>query len=459
MSEETELYLVELDFTPRLDELERKFSFEVELQEAGKVVAITSNIIKAQMPNASIGNMCLLRTPEQPDLYAEVIAIQSPYTLLVPLGDSRGLSNFTRVVNTQRQHEIKVGAHLLGTVLDGLGRPITSISGNDLSIDVRSKRNKELVRSVFQQAPDPMTRPPINTPLSLGVRAIDTMLTMGIGQRMGIFAAAGGGKSTLLSMIISNTEADVIVLALVGERGREVREFIEVHMDEVTRQKSVLVIATSDRPSMERARAANIATTIAEYFREVGHNVLLMIDSITRYARALREIGLAAGEPPTRRGYPPSVFEQLPLLLERPGLTETGAISALYTVLVEGDDMNEPVSDEVRSILDGHIVLSKELAASAHYPAIDVLRSTSRVMSQITSDHHLMAANQIRSWMAAYETNELLIKLGEYQVGSDKNLDTAITKRPFINSLLQQGINESSSFSDSKEQLEEIGIN
>ncbi|CAM3784502.1 FliI/YscN family ATPase [Vibrio aquimaris] len=445
----------EFDISSKLNHLHERLSVPVNFQKAGKVVGVTGNMIKALMPSAAIGHMCYLKTPGQPVLYAEVIAIQSPYTLLAPLGEARGLSNLTRIINTRKQHEIEVGDHLLGTVLNGLGERFPSTAFSSVS---STKDTQKTMRAVFQGAPDPMTRPPISSHISLGVRAIDSMLTMGEGQRMGIFAAAGGGKSTLLSMIIANTEAEVVVLALVGERGREVREFIEMHMDEETRKKAVLVIATSDRPSMERARAALVATTVAEHFREKGKKVLLMVDSLTRYARALREMGLSAGEPPTRRGFPPSVFEQLPLLLERPGITEQGSISALYTVLVEGDDMTEPVADETRSILDGHIILSRELAAAAHYPAIDVLRSASRVMNQITSEDHLASANKIRKWMATYEKNEMLVRLGEYQKGSDPDLDIAIAKRPQIQTLLQQGTHEFSDFSESLQQLELTGL-
>nr|WP_275690354.1 FliI/YscN family ATPase [Photobacterium alginatilyticum] len=419
-------------------------------QSAGKVTGVTGNIIRSVLPGAAIGHMCRLETPHQPTLYAEVVGIQSPYALLTPLGESRGISNQTLVINEKRQHEIWVSDAVLGKMLNGLGMPM---DGSSLHHAPSNLNANGQWRPVFNAAPNPMARPPIKAPLALGVRAIDAMLTMGEGQRMGLFAAAGGGKSTLLSMILANTEADIIVLALIGERGREVREFVELHMSEEVRKKAVLVIATSDRPSMERARAALVATTIAEHYREQGRKVLLMMDSLTRFARAMREMGLAAGEPPTRRGFPPSVFEQLPLLLERPGNTEQGSISALYTVLVEGDDMTEPVADETRSILDGHIILSRELAAAAHYPAIDVLRSASRVINQITTPEHRLATEKIRNWMATYEKSELLIRLGEYQRGTDPATDIAISKQPDIRSLLCQATHERTPFSDSLQQL------
>ncbi len=437
----------------RLNRLHQRIVEPYSCQSAGKVIGVTGNIIRSVLPDAALGHMCRLETPNQPTLFAEVVGIQSPYALLAPLGESRGISSQTRVINEKRQHEIWVSDAVLGKMLNGLGLPM---DGSSLQQAEPQLNENGQWRPVFNAAPNPMTRPPIAKPIALGVRAIDTMLTMGEGQRMGLFAAAGGGKSTLLSMILANTEAEIVVLALIGERGREVREFVELHMSEEVRKKAVLVIATSDRPSMERARAALVATTIAEHYREQGKKVLLMMDSLTRFARAMREMGLAAGEPPTRRGFPPSVFEQLPLLLERPGNTEQGSISALYTVLVEGDDMTEPVADETRSILDGHIILSRELAAAAHYPAIDVLRSASRVMGQITAPEHRQATEQIRNWMAVYEKSELLIRLGEYQRGTDPATDMAISKQPQIRSLLCQATHEKSPFREGLEQLQSV---
>ena len=431
-------------------DLRERLSHPVEFQRVGKVVGITGSLVKVWMTDCAIGELCKLETPNRPVLYAEVVSIQSPYTLLVPLGEARGLSPLTRVVYSGGQHQIRVGNFLLGGLFNGFGEPM------DTACRLTNPHNI-MWRPVFQPAPEPMTRPPISSPLGLGVKAIDTMMTMGEGQRMGIFSAAGGGKSTLLSMIINNTQADVVVVALVGERGREVREFLELHMDATTRQRSVLVVATSDRPAMERARAAVVATTIAEYFRDQGKRVLLMVDSLTRYARALREIGLAAGEPPTRRGFPPSVFEQLPTLLERSGLTNKGSISALYTVLVEGDDMTEPVADETRSLLDGHIVLSRDLASASHYPAIDVLQSVSRVMGQVTDAAHQKVANQVRTWLSRHKNNEILIRMGEYQPGNDRELDIAMEALPQINALLLQTVDEHCTIEASIEQLIQLG--
>ncbi len=336
------------------------------IQIRGRVTQVTGTLLKAVVPGVRIGELCQLRNPDQSlALLAEVIGFQQHQALLTPLGEMLGVSSNTEVSPTGGMHRVAVGEHLLGQVLDGLGRPF----------DGSPPAEPAAWYPVYRDAPPPMSRRLIERPLSLGVRAIDGLLTCGEGQRMGIFAAAGGGKSTLLASLVRNAEVDVTVLALVGERGREVREFIESDLGEQGLRRSVLVVATSDRPAMERAKAGFVATSIAEYFRDQGRRVLLLMDSLTRFARAQREIGLAAGEPPTRRGYPPSVFAALPRLMERAGQSERGSITALYTVLVEGDDMSEPVADETRSILDGHIVLSRKLAAANHYPAIDVLHS------------------------------------------------------------------------------------
>jgi type III secretion protein N (ATPase) len=293
-----------------------------------------------------------------------------------------------------------------------------------------------------------MTRELITKPITLGVRSLDGLLTCGEGQRMGIFAAAGGGKSTLLSQIIRNTTADIVVLSLIGERGREVREFLERDLGEEGVKRSVTVIATSDRPAMERLKCAYIATAIAEFFRDQGLKVLLLMDSVTRFARALREIGLAAGEPPTRRGFPPSVFATLPKMMERAGCSDKGSITALYTVLVEGDDMTEPVADETRSILDGHIILSRKLGAANHYPAVDVLASVSRLFTAITSKEHQAMAGRIRNLMSKYQEVELLVRIGEYKKGSDAAADEAIAKIDAIHQFLKQGMHDRSSFEE-----------
>ncbi|WLQ14772.1 type III secretion system ATPase SctN [Hahella aquimaris] len=404
----------------------------------GRVTNVVGTIIRAIVPGAQIGELCYLESAGAPRLLAEVVGFQEKEALLTPMGDMLGISTATEVITTGQSHHIAVGPHLLGRVLDGMGNPMDGKNA-DFPSDLK-------LYPVYADAPSPMMRRMICEPLSLGVRALDGLLTCGEGQRMGVFAAAGGGKSTLLSMLVMGADVDVIVIALIGERGREVREFIEHNLGPEGLARSVLVISTSDRPSMERAKAAYVATTIAEYFRDQGQKVLLLMDSVTRFARAQREIGLAAGEPPTRRGFPPSVFATLPKLLERVGFNDKGSITALYTVLVEGDDMSEPIADEVRSILDGHIVLSRKLAAANHYPAIDVLASTSRVMTAITSPEHRQAAGKMRELMAKYVDVELLVKIGEYQRGSDPLADEAIAKIDRIRGFLKQATDEKCDF-------------
>ena len=325
----------------------------------GRVVQVVGTIIKASVPGVKVGEVCILRDPwENVEMQAEVIGFNKETVLLTALGQMTGLSVETEVIPTRRVHMVSVGESLLGRVLDGLGRPIDS--------DEKGPLLPEGYYPVYADPPNPLERRIISKPISLGVKALDAMLTCGEGQRMGIFAAAGGGKSTLLAQIVRNTEADVTVLALIGERGREVREFIEKDLGPEGLAKSVVVCSTSDRSAMERLKAAYVATSIAEYFRDKGKKVLLLMDSVTRFGRAQREIGLAAGEPPTRRGFPPSVFSELPKLMERAGNSSKGSITALYTVLVEGDDMTEPIADETRSILDGHIILSRKLAQKNH---------------------------------------------------------------------------------------------
>lgn len=405
----------------------------------GKVLQVIGTIIKASVPGVKIGELCLLKNPwEESELTAEVVGFSNEASILSPIGDLRGVSSATEVIPTGKVHMVPVGDCLLGRVVDGLGRPL----------DLKTKgplETKEFY-PVYNDPPNAMTRNPIDKPLALGVRALDGLLTCGEGQRFGIFAAAGGGKSTLLAQIIRNTEAEVNVLALVGERGREVREFVEKDLGEEGLKRSVLIISTSDRSSMERLKAAYAATAIAEYFRDKGKKVLLMMDSVTRFARAKREIGLAAGEPPTRRGFPPSVFEELPKLMERAGQSEKGSITALYTVLVEGDDMTEPVADETRSITDGHIVLSRKLAAMNHYPAIDILASVSRVFNQVTEDRHKKIAAKLRTILSKYQEVELLVRIGEYKRGADKVTDEAIDRIEAVNNFLRQGLAEKDDF-------------
>ncbi|WP_318433657.1 type III secretion system ATPase SctN [Photobacterium leiognathi] len=417
------------------------------IQIRGRVTQVTGSIIKAAMPGVCVGELCELRNPDQTlSLLAEVVGFQYHNVLLAPLGNMFGISSNTEVTPLGKMHEVGVGNHLLGKILDGLGRPFDG---------AQSTEPRDWY-PVYRDAPPPMKRKLIEKPISLGVRSIDGLLTCGEGQRMGIFAAAGGGKSTLLAKIIRSANVDVTVLALIGERGREVREFIEHNLGEEGMTRSVLIVATSDRPAMERAKAAFVATSIAEYFRDQGKRVLLLMDSVTRFARAQREIGLAAGEPPTRRGYPPSVFAALPKLMERAGKSDKGSITALYTVLVEGDDMTEPITDEARSILDGHIILSRKLAAMNHYPAIDVLRSASRVMNQIVDKTHQASAAHMREMLAKYEEVELLIKIGEYQHGSDDRADTAIAQGDDILAFLRQSTYEPSEFVETVTQLRRI---
>jgi type III secretion protein N (ATPase) len=412
----------------------------------GRVIQVTGTVIKAMVPAVKIGEICILRNPGSAlDVKAEVVGFSKGTALLMPTGDTQGISAETEVIPTGQVHMVPVGVELLGRVLDGLGNP--------LDLDTHGPLMTGRRYPVFAEAPDPLRRKIISTPISLGVRALDGLLTCGEGQRMGIFAAAGGGKSTLIAMLVRNADVDVTVVALIGERGREVREFLENDLGAEGREKAVIVCATSDRSAMERSHAAYTATAIAEYFRDQGKRVLFLMDSVTRFARAQREIGLAAGEPPTRRGFPPSVFATLPRLMERAGMNDKGSITALYTVLVEGDDMTEPIADETRSILDGHIILSRKLASSNHYPAIDVLASVSRVMNAIVSDEHRAAASRTRELMAKYQEIELLVKVGEYQEGSDPVADEAIDKIDAINRFLKQDINEQVSFDDMLDDL------
>ncbi len=419
------------------------------LRVKGRVIQAVGTLIKAVVPKVRVGEICLLRNPgDASGTEAEVVGFQKDAAILSPLGDLQGLSGATEVIPTGHAHRVPVGPDLIGRVLDGLGRPLDEASEGPLHL--------RAAYPVFAQAPDPLKRRLINRPLPLGVKAIDAALTCGEGQRMGIFAAAGGGKSTLMAMLVKGAAADVVVIALIGERGREVREFIDHELGEAGRRRSVIVCATSDRSAMERVKAAYVATAIAEYFRDQGLKVLLLMDSVTRFARAQREIGLASGEPPTRRGFPPSVFAVLPKLMERVGMNEIGSITAFYTVLVEGDDMTEPVADEARSILDGHIVLSRKLAAANHYPAIDVLASASRVMNRVVDAAHMAAAGRLRELMAGYAEVELLVRIGEYQAGSDARADEAIARRDAIVRFLRQDSGDLVPFDEVVSQLKRV---
>lgn len=410
----------------------------------GRVEQVVGTIIRAVVPGVKVGELCILRNPwDSWTLKAEVVGFVKQMALLTPLGDLQGISPATEVIPTGEIHSVPVGEDLLGRVIDGLGNPMDG--GAPLKPRTRYP--------VYADPPNPMLRRIIDRPISLGLRVLDGVLTCGEGQRMGIFAAAGGGKSTLLSSIIKNCSADVCVLALIGERGREVREFIEHDLGPEGKKRSVVVVSTSDRSAMERLKAAYTATAIAEYFRDQGRSALLLMDSVTRFGRAQREIGLAAGEPPTRRGFPPSVFSTLPKLMERAGNSDKGSITALYTVLVEGDDMTEPIADETRSILDGHIVLSRKLAAANHYPAVDVQASVSRVMNAVVSKEHKEAAQKLRKILAKFAEVELLVQIGEYKKGSDADADAALSRIDGVNKFLRQGLNEKSTFEETLKAL------
>ncbi|MDR3205199.1 MAG: type III secretion system ATPase SctN [Deltaproteobacteria bacterium] len=407
------------------------------LEFRGRVEQVVGTIIRAVVPGVKVGEICLLRNSwDGWELKAEVVGFLKDVALLTPLGNLQGISPETEVIPTGQTHVVAVGEELLGRVLDGLGTPI----------DGGPPLTTKIYYPVYADPPNPLSRRLIEKPMPLGLKCVDGALTCGEGQRMGVFAAAGGGKSTLLSSIIKGSAADISILALIGERGREVREFIERDIGLEGREKAVLVVSTSDRSSMERLKAAYTATAIAEYFRDQGRKVLFMMDSVTRFGRALREIGLAAGEPPTRRGFPPSVFSTLPKLMERSGNSDKGSITALYTVLVEGDDMTEPIADETRSILDGHIILSRKLAAANHYPAVDVLASVSRVMGSVTDSRHKKAAQKLRQILAKYAEIELLVQLGEYHKGADKEADFALDHIGKVNEFLRQGLDERPTF-------------
>ncbi|MCX8566635.1 MAG: ATP synthase in type III secretion protein N [Glomeribacter sp. 1016415] len=435
------------DFQGLTDLIERELRLRPSVQQAGKVIEVTGTLIRATGIEVKLGEMCELRSPEGKLLqYAEVVGFAQSVAILSPFGSLTHLSRATRVIGLGRPLSVKVGPQLLGRVIDALGAPI----------DQRGPLEYESLRPILADPPDPMSRRLIEEPFYTGVRAVDAFMTFGDGQRVGVFAPAGVGKSTLMGMFARGSACDVSVIALIGERGREVREFIEQILGETALARSVVVCATSDRSSIERAKASYVATTIAEYFRDQGLRVLLMMDSLTRFARAQREIGLAAGEPPTRRGFPPSLFAELPRLLERAGTSDKGSITALYTVLMEDEDSSDPVAEEVRSILDGHIILSREIAARNQYPAIDVLGSLSRVMHQVTPEPHREAAARVRRLLAKHREVETLLQLGEYQAGSDPVADEAIAKIEAIRSLLSQRTDALADPTETIETLQEL---
>jgi flagellum-specific ATP synthase len=410
----------------------------------GKVTQVIGLTVESEGPDASIGDVCSIHPMKggKPVL-AEVVGFRNNKVLLMPLGDLYSVGPGCDVVATGGPLTVQVGSELLGQVLDGLGRPL---DGKNLPVRMPHY-------STHNSPGNPLKRPRVTTPLGIGVRAIDGLLTVGQGQRVGIFAGSGVGKSTLLGMVARNTSADVNVIALIGERGREVLEFIEKDLGPEGLARSVVIVATSDQPALIRIKGALIATTIAEYFRDRGLNVMLMMDSVTRYAMAMREVGLAIGEPPATRGYTPSVFAALPKLLERAGTGPTGSITAFYTVLVDGDDMNEPIADAVRGILDGHIVLHRNLANKGHFPAIDVLSSVSRVMNGIVSEEQQEAAEQLKRLLSVYRESEDLINIGAYQRGSNAEIDKAIQYHDLIKSFTQQKTSEKVSLKEAQERL------
>ncbi len=413
----------------------------------GTVSRATSMLVESLGPEVSVGELCSMTTHSRKrSVLAEVVGFKDARTLLMPIGDTEGISPKSEVVATGLPLHIKVGSSLIGRILDGLGDPI----------DNRGPVKCDEMRPVYNVPPDPLNRKLIKEPISIGIRAIDSLLTCGKGQRLGIFAGSGVGKSTLLGQISRSSKADVNVIALIGERGREVREFVEHNLGEEGLRKSVVVVVTSDKPVIVRLKGGFVATTIAEYLRDKGLDVMLMMDSITRLANAQREIGLSIGEPPTSRGYTPSVFSLLPKLLERAGITDSGSITALYTVLVEGDDFNEPVSDTVRGILDGHIILSRKIAAQNHYPAIDILNSVSRCMIDVVSSKHMIAAQKMRATYSIYKDAEDMINVGAYVEGRNAKIDYAVKMFDMITDYLQQGVEEQSSFDDDIARLEEM---
>lgn len=412
----------------------------------GKVTKVVGLTVESIGPDASVNDLCEIISQDKSIVVkAEVIGFRDDRLLLMPYDDITGIGVGSMVLNRKEPLLVKVGDELLGQTLDGLGNPM------DMSTLSLSESYP-----VDAKAPDPMDRELIGEVLSLGVRAVDGLLTIGKGQRIGIFAGSGVGKSTLLGMFARNTKADINVIALIGERGREVKEFIERDLGPEGVKRSVLVIATSDKPALIRKKAAKTATAIAEYFRDKGKDVLLMMDSLTRFSMAQREIGLASGEPPVSRGYPPSVYSEMPKLLERAGNSDKGSITGLYTVLVDGDDFNEPITDTARGILDGHIMLSRKLAQKNHYPAIDVLASISRVMSAIATSEHKKLAGKLKMVLATYQDAEDLINIGAYKPGTNKNIDYAMRKIEQVNEFLCQQVDEKADFEDTIYKLESI---
>ena len=415
-------------------------------QQRGKVTKVIGMTLEVEGLSTFVGEICEVysTTDRTVSISAEVVGFQEGKALLMPLGKISGIGPNSVVISTKKPFQVQVGEHLLGKILDGLGNPIEEMELKGVSM------------SIDRDPPNPLTRPRIQSVLSTGVKAIDGLLTVGEGQRMGIFAGSGVGKSTLLGMVSRYSEADINVICLIGERGREVLEFIERDLGPEGMKKTVVVCATSDQPALIRIKSAYVATTIAEYFRDQGKKVMLMMDSVTRFAMAQREVGLAIGEPPTSKGYTPSVFALLPSLLERAGMSDKGSITAFYTVLVDGDDMNEIIADTVRGILDGHIVLSRKIAARNHYPAIDVNASISRLMKELVTEEHYQTAGTFRDSLAIYQENEDLISIGAYKRGNNLKLDQAVSKINSMNDFLKQRVEDGCSFDEVTHQLSQI---
>lgn len=413
----------------------------------GKVVKIVGLTIESVGPDAKLNDLCriVIDRDKGSSVMAEVVGFRDKRLLLMPFDNVEGIGVGCVVENTNHPLSVPVGDGLLGHTLDGIGRP-TDVAELKLKYEY----------PVEAQPPDPMSRKIIDEVLPLGVKAVDGLITVGKGQRIGIFAGSGVGKSTLLGMFARNTKADVNVIALIGERGREVREFVERDLGEEGMKRSVVVVATSDKPALIRNKAAKTATAIAEYFRDQGKDVLLMMDSLTRFSMAQREIGLASGEPPVTRGYPPSVYSEMPKLLERAGTSQRGSITGLYTVLVDGDDFNEPITDTARSILDGHIMLSRKLGHKNHYPAIDILQSISRVMSSIATSEHKEYAGKLKNVLATYSEAEDLINIGAYKRGTNRKIDYAIQKIDAVNEFLMQKTDEKFDFDEEIELLRKL---
>lgn len=431
-----------MDIVGKYEELKDRHYY----RKLGKVTKVVGLTVESVGPDAALSDLCLISTADNSSkIMAEVVGFRDKRLILMPFYDMTGVGVGCIVENTGKPLSVSVGDDLLGHSVDGIGRPT----------DLRKDESLDLPYeySVESAPPDPMSRAIIKDPLPLGVKAVDGLITVGKGQRIGIFAGSGVGKSTLMGMFARNTKADVNVIALIGERGREVREFIENDLGPEGMARSVVVVATSDKPALIRNKAAKTATAIAEFFRDEGRDVLLMMDNLTRFSMAQREIGLASGEPPVSRGYPPSVYSEMPKLLERAGNSGKGSITGLYAVLVDGDDFNEPISDTARSILDGHIMLSRRLAQLNHYPAVDVLQSISRCMSSVASTKHKKAAGRLKNVMATYAEAEDLINIGAYKKGSNKNIDFAISKIDDVNSFLMQENDEKFDFDETVDML------